>query len=118
MYERYEPFDNAEEVWFWYCACMQARADGSRGRCDYVGPLRPCEVGDIYKIIKKLKLDHSLTNRHLRVMFTWGIQHCPPYYDRRAKRSHITLWEEGIRSLEAVLIEKNIITNDKVVGIY
>ena len=37
MREDYEPFDNAEDVWFWFCACIQARGDGLRSRSDYCG---------------------------------------------------------------------------------
>ncbi len=115
MIERYEPFENAEEVWFWFCACLQARADGLRSRTDYEGKPRPCEVGDIYKIIKRLKFNGQISNRQLRVMYNWGELHFPPYYDRRAKRSEIALWEEGIKSLETILIEKKIIINQRIV---
>lgn len=115
MIERYEPFENAEEVWFWFCACLQARSDGLRSRTDYTGIQRPCEVGDIYKIIKRLKLNNQLSNRQLRVMYNWGGLHFPPYYDKRAKRSEIALWEAGIKSLEAVLIDKKIIINQGIV---
>lgn len=29
MYKQYEAFENAEEVWLWYCACLEARRDVS-----------------------------------------------------------------------------------------
>lgn len=28
MYKQYEAFENAEEVWLWYCACLEARREG------------------------------------------------------------------------------------------
>lgn len=109
MSESFEPFDNAEDVWFWFCACLQARSDGLRSRSDYNGKLRNCEVADIYRIIKRLKLHGAINNRQLRVMYGWGYLHCPPYYDPRAKRSEVRLWESGMQSLEQVLIEKRIL---------
>lgn len=100
MTSNYETFENAEEVWFWFCASIVARADGIRAKGDYAGEPRCCEIGDITRIVKRLKLDGKITNRHLRVMTTWGDLFCPPYYDKRAKRSEIRLWEEGVAALD------------------
>ena len=111
MREDYEPFDNAEDVWFWFCACIQARGDGLRSRSDYCGKKRNCEVADIYRIIKSLKLKGRINNRQLRVLYSWGMMHFPPYYDKRAKRSEIRLWEEGIMALEQELVAKCILEN-------
>ena len=44
MREDYEPFDNAEEVWFWFCQSLEARGDGLRSRCDYSGKIRCLET--------------------------------------------------------------------------
>lgn len=109
MNETFDPFDNAEDVWFWFCACLQARGDGLRSRSDYVGKRRKCEVADIYRIIKRLKMHGEISNRQLRVMYNWGYMHFPPYYDSRAKRSEVRLWEESMRIFEKALIEKNIL---------
>ena len=54
MYKQYEAFENAEEVWLWYCACLEARREGLRSRGDYQGPERPCEISDIERIVKYL----------------------------------------------------------------
>lgn len=109
MYESFEPFENVEEVWFWFCACIQARADGLRSRSDYSGKIRNCEVADIYRIIKRLKLHGEINNRQLRVLYHWGRMHLPPYYDSRAKRSEVRLWENAMQCLEKALIEKRIL---------
>lgn len=109
MIEEYEPFDNVEQVWFWFCGCLIVRGDGIRGCQDYAGKLRNCEIGDIYRIVKRMKFLHQISNRHLRIMVKWGNLYCPPYYDRRAKRSEIRLWEEGMKVLEAHLKDKRII---------
>ena len=56
-----------------------------------------------------MRYNRQITNRHLRVMFKWGNWECPPYYDSRAKRSEIRLWDESLRVLEIYLREKGII---------
>lgn len=104
-----EPFNNAEEAWFWFCSCLIVRGDGLRSKSDYCGSERPCEISDIHLIIKKLKRNRLISNRHLRVMVRWGQFQVPPYYDKHAKRSEIRLWEEGIKALDAYLRQLNLI---------
>lgn len=109
MIDECEPFDNAEQVWFWFCGCLLARGDGLRSSKDYVNKIRNCEICDIYRIVKRMKFLHQISNRHLRVMTKWGCLNFPPYYDSRAKRSEIRLWDDGIRCFEKHLKEKGII---------
>ncbi len=109
MREDYEPFDNVEQVWFWFCGCLLARGAGIRSCNNYEGKLRNCEVADIYRIIKKMRINRQISNRHLRTMTKWGNLECSPYYNHRAKRSEIRLWDEGMRVLESYLLEKGII---------
>lgn len=109
MRDDFEPFDNVEQVWFWFCGCLMVREDGLRSCNDYVGKPRKCEVADIYRIIKKMRFDRLISNRHLRVMMKWGNLECPPYYNSRAKRSEIRLWDEAMKSLEIYLLQKGII---------
>lgn len=108
-----QQFENAEEVWFWFCKCMAARADGVlRSRTDYAGVVRNCEVNDIYCIIKKMKQEQQISGRHLRVMMEWGQLECPPYYDKRAKNSEIRLWDYAMKIFESNLRNKRIIKNE------
>lgn len=109
MREDYEAFENAEEVWFWFCGSMLARGDGLRSNSDYCGKPRGCELADIQRIIKKMKYNHHLSNRHLRVMFKWGSLLQPPYYHKSAKRSEIRLWEEAISNFNVYLINRKIL---------
>lgn len=111
MKEECQAFDNAEEVWFWFCACLQARG-GLRSRSDYTGVPRPCEVADVGRIIKQLHYKRRLSNRHLRVMYRWGAVHCAPYADRRGKRSEIRLWCESMQELEVVFRDKRIVDGE------
>ena len=109
MSDDFEPFDNAEQVWFWFCGCMAVRNGSLRGREDYKKVRRNVEIADIYRIIKKMKFHHEITNRELRIMTKWGSLNIPPYYDKYAKRSEIRLWEQGIKHLEKHLKDKRII---------
>lgn len=108
MREDYEPFNNAEEVWFWFCNSLSVR-NGLRSKSDYWGKLRNCEISDICSVIKNMKQNHHLTNRHLRVMTEWGTKQLSPWYDRRAKRSEIRLWEESMRNFDVYLKYKKIL---------
>lgn len=51
----------------------------------------------------------EITNRCLRVMSKWGMLGTPPYYDGRAKRSEIRLWEYGIGIFNFYLKTKGIL---------
>lgn len=109
MRDSYEPFCSAEEVWFWFCGSLLARGDGLRSKSDYWGKLRACEISDIYRILKKMKQNHCIGQRHLRVMSKWGQRQIAPWYDVRAKRSEVRLWEEAMHNFEAFLIAKKIL---------
>ena len=73
MREIYEPFDNAEEVWFWFCRSLDARGDGLRSRSDYPGKCRSIEIGDVSRILKRMRARGEITNRCLRVISKWGM---------------------------------------------
>ncbi len=109
MIEDEELFDSAEEVWFWFCRCLEARGDGLRSRTDYPGKKRNVEISDIYRIIKRMRIHHHISNRELRVMSKWGALGCSPYYSDRAKGSEIKLWEQGLKAFEIYLKDKRII---------
>lgn len=109
MREIYEPFDNAEEVWFWFCRSLEARGDGLRSQSDYPGKRRFIEIGDIARMLKQMRTRGEITNRCLRTMSKWGRLGTPPYYDSRAKRSEIRLWEYGIYVLNLYLKAKGIL---------
>lgn len=110
MSNEYKEFENIEDLWFWFCRSIEAREEGFRNRFDdYVGYVRRCEICDIERIIKRLKLAGLITNRHLRVMARWGRAQLSPFYNPGAKNSEIRLWEEGLSALYLVLKEKGIL---------
>lgn len=109
MREIFEPFENAEEVWFWFCRSLEARGDGLRSKSDFPGKLRCIEIGDVCRIIKQMRNKSEISGRCLRVMSKWGIIGCPPHYERTAKKSEISLWEEGIYVFNLYLKAKGIL---------
>ena len=109
MREMYEPFNNVEEVWFWFCHSLQARGDGLRSKSDYPGKPRNCEIGDICRVIKLMKFHQQITNRHLRIMAKWGNMGVAPYYNKAAKRSEVRVWEYGMGVLNVYLQNKGIL---------
>lgn len=100
MHNKYKAFNNAEEVWFWFCNIVDNQTGGLRSRTNFPGQQRVCEIGDIYLILKKMHFQDKISNRHFRVLYRWGSYQIPPYYDSRAKRSEIRLWEEAIHCFD------------------
>ena len=110
MTKEYQTFENAEELWFWFCRSLILRRAGLRGKTsEYYGSARICEIADIERLLRRLKISGVITNRHLRVMCKWGKLERAPYYDIRAKRSEIRLWEEGMNMLDYASRLKGII---------
>ena len=107
--EVYEPFNNAEDVWFWFCRSLLARGDGLRSRSDYPGKKRGCEIGDISRILKTMRQKRLVTNRHLRVMAKWGKLARPPHYESRASCRDVRLWDYGMYVFDYFLRLKGIL---------
>lgn len=106
----YRDFAGVEEVWFWFCSSVTAKQLGTlRSQSNYVSIPRVCEISDIYKILQKMKYDGTITNQHLRIMVKWGTKFESPLGSKRAKRSEIAIWTQGLQNLEKYLIEKGIL---------
>ncbi len=105
----FEPFQNAEEVWFWFCGGIISRTEGIRQRGKCLNKNREIEVADVCRILKKMKQHHLITNRDLRIMFKWGCTGCSPYYNSRAKSSEIKSWHKGICGFEMCLKNKGLL---------
>ena len=101
----YEPFENAEQIWFWFCGCLLAHEGGLRSRTDYPTKQRGIEVGDIQCIIKKLGWSKGM----LKVMFKWGGLGYSPHHQNRASKREEWFWDLGIKELEGQLLAKEIL---------
>lgn len=103
------PFDTVEEAWFWFIMAQQARNDGARFIAGQTLTPRPCEPGDILKILDRLYRTRRLLRDHLLVLRHYGRRRMPPD-PRRVKemRAH-KLWIEALERIEPVLIRKKIL---------
>lgn len=67
------------------CRSLDARGDGLRSKSDYPGKCRSIEIGDVSRILKRMRARGEITNRCLRVMSKWGMLGTPPYYDGQSQ---------------------------------
>lgn len=104
-----EPFDTAEDAWFWFIAAQQARNDGARFSAGQSLTPRPCEPSDILKVLDRLYRNRRVTLDHVMVLRHYGRRGAPPdlrhYKEARAAR----LWHESMERLGDALILKNIV---------
>lgn len=104
-----QPFDTAEEAWFWFIAAQEARVDGARFSAGLGQIPRPCESIDILKVLDKLYRNRTLLREHLLVLRHYGRRRLPPDPLRvKEMRAH-TLWEEALDALGDAFEEKGII---------
>lgn len=109
-----QPFQNAEEVWFWFVQANQAKLDGARISATASKIKRPCEPIDILRIMDRLHRDQRLTIEHFKVLRFYGLrQEAPdPWRPREAKAA--LLWREALRSLEDRFVQKKIVVRPDV----
>ena len=101
---------NAEHVWFWYCKCQSVKEiEGCHNIRNSYDEERPCELSDIYRIVKRLKISSFLKRKHLRVMLKFGDLQTPPSKKFGDRRIEEILWEEAMNILSVPLKEKGII---------
>ena len=101
----YEAFDNAEQIWLWFCGCLMIQKGGLRSRTDYLTKPRNIEISDIQCIVKRLDWSDGMT----KVMFKWGMLGYSPNHHSRATKREERLWDLGIGELEKRLISKKIL---------
>jgi len=103
------PFDNAEEVWFWFINAQKARNEGAR-YCAGLGALpRPCEPTDILGILDKLYRKRALLRDHLLVLRHYGRRQYRPDPKYIKEAIAFKLWTEAFDKIEPIFIQKNII---------
>ena len=104
------PFENAEEVWFWFITAQQARNDGARFTAGGGLLQRPCEPVDILKVLDGLYRKRHLKCDHLLVLRHYGRRNMPPERRRQKEARAFYLWEEALERMEPELERKGIIT--------
>lgn len=104
-----EPFESAEDAWFWFIAAMKAKEDGARVVAGHGMYLRPCEPVDILKTLDRLYRNRQLTMEHFYVLKHYGIRHMAPDPRRPKEARAHSLWEEAMTKLEMALEAKGIV---------
>ena len=102
-----EPFDSAEEAWFWYCRCEQM--EGSRPSHSKLTKMRPCETSDIFIVLKRLFREGILKPSHLKVLSKYGYAQVPPHPHFGDSLKICSLWQEALNFLGLSLKKKGII---------
>ena len=102
-----QPFDSAEEAWFWYCRCEQ---NGSvRPQYDESLKGRPCETSDIFITLKNLLKTGILKAIHLKVLSHYGYAQIPPHPHFGDSPKICSLWQEALDFLGISLKKKGIV---------
>ena len=97
-----EPFNNAEEAWFWFMSWRLMVEDG--GTPGHEGRGRPCTPLDMLACLRRLVKPGRLTRRHLQVLAGFGRRLEAPGHGPLAR-----LWEEGMARLEELFRAKGIV---------
>lgn len=101
-----QPFDSAEEVWFWFIMAQQARNEGARFSAGAGMIPRPCEPLDILKILDSLYRQRRLQRDHLLVLRHYGRRNMPPRSAPRAGGSRVSSLGGGIGAHGACAFSK------------
>lgn len=104
-----EPFETAEELWFWFIAAQAARNDGARYASGLGSINRPCEPVDILKILDGLYRKRLLLRDHLLVLRYYGRRYLAPDPNRVKEKRAFFIWVEAFERLEPVLEKKGLI---------
>ena len=103
-----QPFESAEEAWFWYCRCEQI---------GYPRPVksnstmaRPCETSDIFITLKNLFKTGVLRAAHIKVLSKYGYSQTPPHPHFGDDSRICALWQEALDFLGLSLKKKGIVS--------
>lgn len=109
-----EPFETAEEAWFWTLQCRIAQLEGARVGAGRGQVARPCEPLDVLAAVDRLYRRRRLLYQHLEVLADFGRRHLAPDPDSRGERRAAHLWEEAFAELTPVLRAKGIVAEPAV----
>lgn len=107
--ETAEPFDNAEEAWFWAMSCLVAREDGARFVAGLGLRERPCSPDDLIVSAERMGVSGRLKPTHLRVLAGFGRRLLAPDGRARSEQKAAHLWDEALDLLTTVWRRKGIV---------
>lgn len=104
-----EPFENAEEAWFWFIAAQSARNDGARVTAGVGLIARPCTPDDIFSVLNRLHRSRRLLMEHMLVLRHYGRRQLPPDPRRVKEARAFHLWKHAMERMEPLLVRKGIV---------
>jgi len=105
---RCEPFQSAEDAWFWTVRALAARHEGANS--DGESRIeRPCEPDDILRCLDRLYRTRRIELLHARVLRIWGDRQRAPDPKHPGERSDYRLWREVMDRLAWKLRDKGIV---------
>jgi hypothetical protein len=90
-------------------ACHQARLDGARVAAGRGRTSRPCEPGDIHRLVTRLYRLGRLRASHLRILVKYGLMMLPPDPLQPDRQEDCQVWDQAMARLEGPLQAKGII---------
>src|ERR1700761_3719515 len=93
-----EPFESAEQAWFWTAPPLAARRNGIHNGATIE---RPCEPADILKCLDRLYRTRRIELLHGRILRIYGERQIAPNPGRRGELCDWRLWNEAMERLEA-----------------
>jgi len=106
---KFEPFNSAEEAWFWTMAALVARRDGARIVSGAGLVQRPCEPDDVVRCLDRLYRQRRIELLHVRIIGIWGERGTAPDPRAPRERGDSRLWREAMQRLDWPLRTKGII---------
>lgn len=103
------PFPNAGEAWFWAVQAQIAKGEGARVAAGLGLVARPCEPGDVIRVVDRLYRRRQLTRDHLHVLVHYGRRMDAPMPDRWREQRAASLWREAFAVIAPALAEKGIV---------
>lgn len=104
-----QPFESAEEAWFWFILANRARNEGARIVSGLGPEIRPCQPVDILRILDRLHRNRRLMLDHLLVLRHYGNRQIPPDPRRVREARACGLWREALQRIGEVLESKGIV---------
>jgi hypothetical protein len=103
-------FASAEDAWFWAYGAWQARHQGSAANGE--GARRPCDPDDILLSVERLLRSRRIDAAHAAVLGRWGQRQVAPS-DHWGQAQEITLWQDAMTALGAILSHKGLLASHK-----
>ncbi len=104
-----QPFECAEEAWFWFILAQDAKNDGARVTAGAGLIPRPCEPADIFNVLNQLHRGRRLLMEHLLVLRHYGRRQMAPDPRRVKEVRAFHLWQEAMERMEPLLVRKGIV---------